>query len=151
MTRILAIDPGVSGGIAYHDGEATKLYPMPDTDGDKRDLLTTLTLTGSPGKLFAYMEKVGGYIAGARMPGSRMFNFGEGYGFLKGVLMTQCIPLELVTPQKWQKDLSIGEKDKAERKRRLKEKAQQLYPQVDGVTLKTCDALLILHYALQQH
>jgi hypothetical protein len=151
MTRILAIDPGASGGIAYHDGEATTLYPMPETEGDKRDLLSELTLSGTPGKIYAYMEQVGGYLAGAKMPGSRMFSFGEGYGFIKGVLMTQCIPLELVTPQKWQKALSIAEKDKAERKRRLKAKAQQLYPMVDGITLKTCDALLILHYALQQH
>jgi hypothetical protein len=58
--------------------------------------------------------------------------------------------LHRVEPKVWQDPLGLGGKrscaNSAEWKRKLKAKAQELYPHLD-VTLKNCDALLVLHYA----
>ena len=54
-------------------------------------------------------------------------------------------------PKIWQESLGLGGRKSCatgpEWKRKLKSKAQELYPHLD-VTLKNCDALLVLHYAL---
>ena len=45
------------------------------------------------------------------------------------------------------KEFDLHPMQVSEWKRKLKAKAQELYPHLD-VTLKNCDALLILHFAL---
>ena len=54
-------------------------------------------------------------------------------------------------PKVWQASLGLGGKASCANynawKRKLKAKAQELYPHLD-VTLKNADALLILHYAM---
>ena len=120
---------------------------MPKTMGDVGDFMRQVSM-GKP-KPIVYMEKVGGYAGGPGQPGSSMFNFGRGYGHLEMAAWLYGMRLELVVPQTWQKALAISAKG-PERKKRLKEKAQQLYPTVDGITLKTCDALLILDYAIKR-
>lgn len=49
------------------------------------------------------------------MPGqgvTSMFNFGESFGWLQGVLDSFDVPYELVRPQKWKKEFSItGDKN----------------------------------------
>lgn len=111
------------------------------------------------------MEKVGGFIAGSRGVGSSMFNFGMNFGGIKFAVKAFNMPLILVTPQCWQKSLQIGKKKdfnyqtvlkrgknkgkpvvKNRWKDRLVEHAQHLFPEVENITLKTADALLILHY-----
>ena len=146
---------------------------MPQTDGDLVDFFDEhLTNTKDVywDSIVCYMEKVGGFI-GMRTkyvvcpnckhsvmtktadPGSAMFKFGYGNGLLMGVLLSRKIPVELVTPQKWQKALSLGTKGgmpNTQWKNKLKAMAQRLYPDLK-VTLNTCDALLILHYARLLH
>ena len=151
---ILAIDPGTSGGIAYRDtnltGETAK--PMPQTDTETVALIQALTAYAHERNLHktAYIEKVGGYIAGATTPGSAMFNFGQGVGLIKGALLALGWRLIETAPQKWQKPFSLGKsKDhptKTHWKRHLKDTAQKRYP-AQRVTLATADALLILEYA----
>ena len=114
-----------------------------------------------------YLEEVSGF-AGQGQPGSSMFKFGSGYGFLRGCAMALGYRLELVRPQKWQKSLGIGNAStllpddfkardpaqqralravaKREWKRKLLAHAERLYP-CQRVTLATADALLILDYA----
>jgi hypothetical protein len=153
MNNIIGIDPGKGGGIAFYDSRehTASVLAMPDTDGDVVEYLTSLKARSNSDHLFCYIEKVGGYIAGNATPGSAMFNFGENTGFIRGVVMTLGIPVTLVPPQTWQKDFhGIRGIEKAERKRKLKEIAQRLYPNVSGITLKTADALLILHYGIHQ-
>ena len=38
MKTIFAIDPGVSGGIAFRAFGKTVCHPMPDTEGDRLEL-----------------------------------------------------------------------------------------------------------------
>lgn len=150
MKRILAIDPGASGGIAWHNGIGEGCVPMPPTEGDVEGLLTSVI--ASHQIECAYVEEVGGYC-GAAMPGSAMFNFGRNFGFILGVLAARGIRVELVKPQKWQKHFGLGtvkeSGGKTPWKNKLKAKAQQLFPHLD-ITLKTADALLILEYGGNQ-
>jgi len=143
MQRILAIDPGQSGGIAYIDEDGGVVaFPMPATDGDILDLFRSLRVSGS-GIERAVVEEVVGFIpkAGA----GAMFSFGKGFGFLLGCLMALGYRVELVRPVKWQKSLSLGAKKDHGKgwKNHLKQTAQRLFPNA-VVTLKTADALLIL-------
>jgi len=152
MNQIIAIDPGASGGIAWHDADSNPVcVAMPETEGDILQLLRDISFQ-SPNTI-CYMEEVGGYVGGAGNPGSAMFKFGRSYGFLLGCLMSLNIRINLVKPQKWQKELGLGTtKDaggKAEWKRKLKAEAQRRFPTLT-VTLKTADALLILDYATKQ-
>ena len=143
---ILAVDPGDSGGFAWTDSCGNvHCAPMHETEGDVVVFLRNRFCTGIE---TVVCEQVQGFI-GNKCPGSAMFNFGMGYGVIKGATQALGMKLKLVTPQKWQKALSLGNKKDWDRqwKNHLKETAQQLYPNCN-VTLKTADALLILHYAL---
>jgi hypothetical protein len=149
---IVAIDPGAKGGIAVYDpdmgGAQVTVWPIPETTGQILDLLRKF----APGPGIAVLEEVSGFI-GKRQPGSAMFKFGKGYGFLLGVLMALNYRVEQVRPQKWQKELGIGTASacatQAIWKRKLLQRAQERYPGVP-VTLRTADALLILDWYLNQ-
>ncbi len=66
----------------------------------------------------------------------------------------QGYALHRVEPRVWQEPLGLGGRKSCatgpEWKRKLKTKAQELYPHLD-VTLGNADALLILHYATGGH
>lgn len=150
-TLLLAIDPGASGAIAVKwPGKPILVYPMPD-DADLVECMIGYAATASHEgyDLVAYLEEVGGYI-GKPQPGSSMFKFGSGYGFIRGVLAANRIKTVLVRPQTWQKGVSGVQSTKGpERKRALKEAAARLYPNIK-VTLTNADALLIADYAAKQ-
>jgi hypothetical protein len=146
QTLHLAIDPGASGGIAWQTQEAVCTQRMPSTEGDILSFMRRF----NPNEYVVFMEEVGGYV-GKAQPGSAMFTFGRNTGFLIGVIMALGFRLEMVRPQRWQKDLGIGNSracaSKTEWKNKLKALAQRKFPGVD-VTLATSDALLILDHAL---
>ena len=140
-----AVDPGKSGGIAVrYPGDKVQAFKMPPTEGDLRDLFVRLYNPDNP--TVANVEKVGGYIGGPGAPGSAMFNFGRNHGFTLGLLSALYIRTELITPQQWQKRLSLGTSKgmkPTEWKNKLKAEAQRRFPDMK-VTLYTADALLIL-------
>ena len=121
---------------------------MPKTEKDLVDLLASL-LQGAD---VIYLEKVGGFAGGRGQPGSAMFEFGKWATAPLWIALCYQVRVVQVTPQKWQKLLSLGvKKGKDSRaktiwKNKLKSRAQQLFPGV-AVTLKTADALLILEAA----
>lgn len=144
---ILAIDPGINGGIVYSPlaGKDPVAMRMPETVHDLVDVLKSASFEKP---VRAVVELVGGYI-GKAQPASSAFVFGEGYGKIQGVLAALEIPFDLVRPQAWQKALSLGTStgmSKTAWKGKLRAKAQQLYPGIK-VTLATADALLIYHAA----
>ena len=145
MTRILAIDPGASGGLAYLGPSGIILNSMPDTDQDTTILVSDRLAISD----VVYIEKVGGYVGGKGAPGSSMFNFGRNVGFLHGLIAaskTRCIE---VPPQRWQKTIGAGTKAThgAKWKAHLKQIAQQRQPGI-LITLKTSDAVLLLEHAM---
>ena len=147
MKKILAIDPGASGGFAWSDSSGRKhCKSMPETEGD---IVGFLAHSSCMGFDFVIVEHVVGFIPGGGFGSG--FSFGENFGMLKGLVQGFGMPLVLVRPPKWQKALSLGAKKDWDKqwKNHLKETAQRLFPACDGITLKTADALLILHYAEQ--
>ena len=151
MIPVLGIDPGAKGGFAWRNIDGQHFVSkMPDTPGDVCEALREIYVSNP--HMVAIMEKVGGYTGGAGAPGSAMFNFGHGVGFMEGVIMALGIPLELCTPQKWQKHFQLGTRgdlSKTEWKNKAKAEAQRRYPEIK-VTLDVSDALLIMAYKVER-
>jgi crossover junction endodeoxyribonuclease RuvC len=141
----IGVDPGQSGGMAIlRSGTSGMVCPMPQTEKDVYDWFEPFQYRGSP---TAIIEKVHSF------PGQGVastFKFGVGYGGLRMALIAAGIPFEEVTPRTWQKAFGIVVRKKTETKlhfkNRLKAHAQQIFPNVEGVTLKTCDALLMAEF-----
>ena len=154
MKTVIAIDPGVSGGVAVWTFGVAGCRAMPRTGGDIVALLRGIMATSDKSGVdtTCVMEATGGYV-GKAQPCSRSYKFGENAGFIKGVLQTLGIRLELVRPQEWQKAFGLGTASacasKSIWKNKLKAEAQRRFPHLK-ITHKTGDALLILEYALMK-
>jgi len=149
-TVIIAIDPGASGGLAQlEENKPAYAIPLPDDDDLRGYLEGADACSAMEGaRLVVYVEQVGGYVGGKGQPGSAMFNFGEGCGYIRGLLSALRIETRYVRPQAWQKGIPgvQGAGSKQLRKRALKEHAARIFPGLK-VTLKTADALCIADYA----
>lgn len=110
MSKIVGIDPGLSGGIAiWSGGNLSEAFAMPVIKGaglnlhqianalDNADLVVIEKATAMPGQGV-----------------TSMFSFGLVYGVLQGLCAGKKIPFEIVTPQSWKKQILAGtQKDKA--------------------------------------
>jgi len=154
VKTIIAIDPGASGGVAVWVYGVAGCRAMPPTGGDRVALLRGLKAASDKSgvETVCMMEATSGYV-GRPQPGSAMYRFGEDCGFLKGIIQTLGMRLELVRPQVWQKAFGLGTASacasKTIWKNKLKAEAQRRFPHLE-VTLKTADALLILEYGLMK-
>jgi crossover junction endodeoxyribonuclease RuvC len=148
--RFLGIDPGKSGGLVVISGKTVRTYVMPETESDIWRLVDEL-----PRISFALIEKV---HAMPKQGVSSSFTFGAGYGGLRMALIARRITLIEVVCSSWQKAAGIPPRKKTEGqpqfKKRIRAKAQQLYPKIDvweigwmKHQLAICDALLIARYA----
>jgi len=143
MKPLIAIDPGASGGLAWIDQDGhTHAEPMPAGMTAQADRLRALAaeLPGAE----AVIEKVGGYMPGNSGPAAA--TFARHCGHLDAILYVAGLPAEAVAPGVWQKALGELPRDKADRKRAIREAMQRRYPAL-SVTLKTADALGILTWA----
>ena len=144
--KIIAIDPGKNGGIVIYDNkikQVIEVAKMPATPQEVFNLLRIYSFNS-----VCYLEKVQGLPG---MAASAMFNFGKGFGHLEMALLACKIPTFEMTPQKWQKALSLGvkgNKSSTKWKNKLKAKAEQLFPNVGKITLAVSDALLICYYGI---
>lgn len=151
MTTIVGVDPGKQGGIAVLDANGPlSAKPMPPSLPELWDELRSIASLWR-GHCFCILEQV------HAMPGqgvSSTFKFGQGYGAIEMALVAAGIPFDRVRPTKWQPAVGVpsikGESPTA-RKRRLKGRAMELFPELrKDITLKTADALLLAHYGLMQ-
>lgn len=141
----IGIDPGKKGAFAWIDGEEAQVYAW-----DERIFVTSMCYLsiGDTGKdCIACLEHV------SAMPGqgvTSMFNFGQNFGFIQGVLTADGIPFELVRPQKWKKEFSItGDKNSSIAV------CKRLFPNVSLLRTEKCrkeddgmaEALLMAEYA----
>lgn len=161
MSRILGIDPGLTGAITLMIPAAAgavyaDIRDMPTVElqrGGKAknqvspQLLTKLILNlgSSSGADItgAFIEQVGA-MRGQGV--TSMFSFGRSLGIVEGVLAALDIPISYVTPQTWQKFCGVGKGDDAGRARAL-----QLYPTLAEQLARKkdhgrADSLLIAHY-----
>lgn len=142
MKPIVAIDPGASGGIAWRDSDGiVHAEPMPEGMTAQVDFLRSLA-AALPGAE-AVTEKVGTYMPGNSGPAS--CTFARHCGHLEAALYALGCPATAVLPRTWMQTLGGLPKDKAGRKRAIKEQMQRMYPNL-AVTLKTADALGILTF-----
>jgi hypothetical protein len=146
MNPLLAIDPGASGGFAWTDPAGIVLTrPMPDGMTAQIDALRQLA-AALPG-VTAVVEKVGGYMPGNSGPAA--CTFARHCGHLEAALYALGVPVRQVAPQTWMKSLGALPRDKADRKRAIRELMARRYPHLT-VTLATADALGILTWAIAQ-
>ncbi|ABW29234.1 RuvC family protein [Acaryochloris marina] len=101
---LIAIDPGLKGGIAFQNHQATIAKPLP-TSGKDLDLVTLATWVEAAQPQLAIVEKVG---AMPKQGVASTFKFGSGYGGLLGICAALQIPVELVTPQRWKRVVLAG-------------------------------------------
>ena len=104
--HIIAVDPGVNGGVAWIGGDSPRVQAihMPATVNDSVRLFCDI-VKGMNGEFVAYIEKISGYIPGA---GGMLFEFGRQVERPSAILTTLGIRIIEVTPQNWQKGLSLG-------------------------------------------
>ena len=136
--NILGIDPGQKGGLAVVDGAIGGMpfaIKMPETRKDICEMIQGWKTS----ILCAYIEDV---HAMPKQGVSSTFKFGRNLGTLEGILAALDIPMEHVTPQKWQQALGCLSKGN---KNVTKAKAQELYPSLK-ITHNVADALLIATY-----
>jgi hypothetical protein len=151
-TSIIGIDPGAHGAMVFGN-PSLGADPLIETlhGKDAYDVLERFRFLAADHQwqLVAYLEKVGGFT-GRPQPGSAMFKFGEGSGYLKGCLRALGVRVILVPPQTWQKGLmGLTGKKGPDRKRALRDEAQRRFPAIK-CTLDNADALLIWDYAVRQ-
>ena len=148
--KYVGIDPGKSGGIMVIDemGEATA-YKCPEKVLDMSILFKLIIGHTAPDNVELLMERVW-----AR-PGNAVraaFTYGVNYGQWLGIAASHEIKMYTVLPNNWIKWVGCPKAlPVADRKRWLKAKAKELYPELNKVTLATADAILITHYAKEEY
>ncbi|RLE28249.1 MAG: hypothetical protein DRJ65_00030 [Acidobacteria bacterium] len=132
---IIGIDPGQSGAIAWIGRDGAGVEPLKNmTERDVVDLLR-----GFRKASICFIEHVHSM---PRQGVASSFKFGMSYGGLRMAVVAAGVPLETVSPSKWQGDLGCRTKgDKNVTKRR----AQELFPQIK-ITHAVADALLITEW-----
>ena len=145
--NIIAIDPGMSGGIAWRINGCYGAYPMPVTTPEIAAGLSII----APANTRVYIEKVGGVHGSdpkALMRLKGVLSIRQQFGELRGICIALGLSIEEVTPQKWMNKVCPGHPTSASGKLKnyIKGKVQERYPMVNP-TLKTADALGILWYA----
>ena len=141
----IGIDPGKNGGIAVINDSDNSVDTY--TFSEERIVAELLIRYILKQDCKCVLEKVNA------MPGQgvvSMFNFGQNYGFIQGVLKAYNIPFELVPPQKWKKEFSVTSD-----KNTSIEVCKRLFPHVNLKATERCkkdhdgmaEALLIAEYA----
>ena len=102
----IGIDPGKNGGISVIFEDDIRKCRNAEAHVYSDEYLVDLCKDIREKSLLAEVavERVNA------MPGqgvTSMFNFGQNYGIIQGVLKANLIPYELVTPQRWKKMFGV--------------------------------------------
>lgn len=116
MSYVMGIDPGNKGAVAIltAEGELVEVWDMPTLEvkvgkATKTRISAQLLaheLRNWDNVLRCHMEAVS---SSPQMGVSSAFAFGEGFGVVKGVLAALQIPLVLVPPAKWKRDMGLNQ------------------------------------------
>lgn len=146
----VGIDPGMSGSVvALHPDDKVEAWTMPHEDEAIIELLHEFEVDS----LFTvFIEKIPKFAGNARFAERNIYGaslavlYGN-YRFCAGVLHGLGNPARELVPIKWQNVVQCRNRerlDKGDWKRKLKARAQELFPHV-RVTLANADALLIAY------
>jgi crossover junction endodeoxyribonuclease RuvC len=126
--NVLGIDPGLSGALAlYNEKGLVELYEIPTvkSTGRGREVLWSKLNKVWEDKFFwtdhVFLERV------MSRPGegvSSAFKFGLVFGGLRGMIAAKLLPITLVTPSMWMKEMGVGRGSKEASVLR----AEQLFP-----------------------
>lgn len=159
MTCILGIDPGLSGALAFYKpvGNSLSIFDMPTheitVNGKlKRQLdlheLGRIIDTMAADTTLALVEQVN---AMPKQGVTSSFNFGFNAGCAQMAVIAFNIPIRLVTPQKWKKQMGLSsDKDASLREAsRVMPKHAGLWPlkKHDG----RAEAALLAFYGAKEH
>ncbi|CAB4130981.1 hypothetical protein UFOVP120_49 [uncultured Caudovirales phage] len=131
----IGIDPGLNGAIAYLDIEDGHLsiVDMPTLEVKRNNKLKREVSPHGLANALAIASDVRGVVierVGA-MPGqgvTSVFSFGRSMGLIEGVLAAYEYPVNIVTPQAWQKVAGVrGGKDGS------RMRAMELFPNYAGL------------------
>lgn len=145
----LGCDPGLQGALVAITPVGIKVCRFGKATA--KDMWTFLSELSFDYQCFCIKEKVWAMPATnsageeRKMGASTSFVFGENNGFIKGLLVAAEIPFEEVTPQGWQKHYSLKKEKNEEQpayKRRMKQRAEQLFPK-ENITADVADAFLL--------
>lgn len=154
QTPIIAIDPGLSGGLVWGNTDTPQAAAMPADLEEEIGMIALhqliLGVKARHPNIRAIFEKVGGYV-GEAQPASSAFKFGGADAAARMALTACGIPITRVAPVSWQKHLDLPRRPrtsagKTQHKRDLKDAAVALFPHCKP-TLKTADAFLLYHLA----
>lgn len=136
MRVVLGIDPGVNGAVAVLSADAPLVFDIPTfwvRKGKGRrqvyDLPAFRTLLQS-----VKPDRIGNVLVEDvhAMPGqgvTSMFSMGYGVGVIHGLLTALNLPFELVTPQRWKKEMLAGFTAKDKKAAHIM--AGRLFPDID--------------------
>jgi hypothetical protein len=143
-SKYIGIDPGKGGGIAVIDDGKMKAYKCPNTVEDMAILFSLMVNGTAANKILVGIERVWARPTN----GSRhSFAYGTNYGEWLGIIACHELIPTLILPLTWMKHVGCQKGLKVEvRKRWLKDKAIESYPELKKVTLATADAILITKY-----
>lgn len=152
---ILGIDPGLQGAVAIMDaqGHAERVFDLPIqrdrslawVNGYELAMSLREVIDDRPATVI--IERVS---AMPKQGVASSFKFGVGFGSILGVLQSLQIPIELVTPAKWKREVGL---DSADKKASL-HKARLLFPHMDLRLEKhegRAEALLLCFWYLNRH
>ena len=148
MKAYLGIDPGKSGAVCIIYPDKIKAYKCPRSSDDMA-LLFQMCIGDTPtDKIRLVMERVWARPTNAVRAA---FSYGVNYGQWLGIAATHEVVMNTALPLEWIKWVGCPKALKRDvRKRWLKEKAGELYPNVNKLTLATSDAILITHFAKEE-
>lgn len=116
MSYVIGIDPGAKGAIAIltDTGSLVEVWDMPTLEIKVGKATKTRIspevlaeeLRNWDSVRAAFMEAVS---SSPQMGVSSAFAFGEGFGVVKGVLAALGVPLVLVPPAKWKRDMGLNQ------------------------------------------
>lgn len=127
--KIAGIDPGLSGAVCVFDVDKGMLTILDMPTVEVKSGKTMKRKLSEPMLAELLRPHEIGHVAleqVSAMPGqgvTSMFNFGQTYGAIRGVLAGLRVPITLVTPAKWSRDLKVSGGKDANRQR-----AAQLFP-----------------------
>lgn len=102
--KILGIDPGIHGALAYYDGTELLIWDMPifkkESGGNDLDIHRLKEIIFSAGAEHCILEKT------TPLPGiggKSAYSMGKSEGAIIGILASLNIPYTLVRPAQWKK------------------------------------------------
>lgn len=145
--QIITIDVGVNGAIVYQDehGEIF-MEKIKETFNENCDIFVKLLLMTNGHRVEMYVEHQS--LRKPDLASGRWFNIHKlciQYEMLKNVCFAFGGNPQPLKPQEWQSMFFVKGQTYKDKKKRLKEIATKLYPELK-VTLWNCDALLMLYY-----